>query len=113
MAAVPQCAARSVAAQRCAVAAVRDVAARRYAAAVLVSGVLRVAERRCAAAAVRDVAARRCAAAVVVSGVLRVEERVLRAVADLVFSVPAKTRSWSARAKQHPEVTQWNHLFEP
>ena len=83
MAAVPQCAARSVAAQRCAVAAVRDVAARR------------------------------CAAAVLVSGVLRDAERVLRAVADLVFSVPAKTRSWSARAKQHPEVTQWNHLFEP
>ena len=91
----------SVAAQRCAVAAVRDVAA-----------------RRCAAAAVRDVAARRCGGGgagrggaamcggVLASGVLRDAERVLRAAAGLVFSVPAKTRSSSARAKQQSEVTQ-------
>jgi hypothetical protein len=92
------------------VAAVRDVAAQRYAVAVR-----DVAGRRCAAAAVRNEAARRYAVAVrdaagrrcavvAVSGVLRDEERVLRAAAGLVSSVPVKTRLSSARAKQQSEV---------
>jgi hypothetical protein len=95
---VRQCAARDVAAQRCGVAAVRQCAARDVAAQRC--GV--AAERQCAA---RDVAAQRCAAAPA-WGVLRDAEQVLRAAAGLVFSVPVKTRSSSARAKQQSEVTR-------
>ena len=56
---------------------------------------------------------RRCAAVLVSREVPRDAEQVLRAGAGLVFSVPVKAHSWSARAKRQPKVTRRTHLFEP
>jgi hypothetical protein len=107
--------------------AARDAAVQRYGAAeVRRSAGPDVAERRCGVAEVRRSAGRdaavqrygaaevrRSAAVLVSREVLRDAEQVLRAVAGLVFSVPVKARSWSARAKRQPKVTRRIRLFEP
>ena len=103
---VRRCAAQAAAEGRCGAAEVRRCAAQD------------AAERRCGAAAgrqsaARDAAVRRSAAVLVSREAPRDAEQVLRAVAGLVFSVPVKARSWSARAKRQPKVTRWTHLFEP